>query len=114
MYNVIVWKANGDENFFAFEKKPEWKQIYPLINCDMIEIHKGYNPSLSNRSFEMLCDEESKMKEPFYINKRATVAWYEWQKRTGARSLPGDFIAGDVAIVQNVGEMKINKQEKAA
>jgi hypothetical protein len=106
MYNVIVWRVNGDEDFFAFEKKPEWKQIYPLINCDMIEIQKGFNQDVSNRSFEMLCDEESKLKEPFYINKRATNAWYEWQKRTNHMCIPGDFIAGDIAIIRDVGNIK--------
>ena len=37
-------------------------------------------------------------------NNRATKAWYEWQKRPGRTCIPGDFIAGDVAILKKVTE----------
>ena len=31
---------------------------------------------VSNRTFDIYCDEESKMKNPFVKNDRATKAWY--------------------------------------
>jgi len=108
MYNVILWKDNGDENFHVFKHKPTFDDLYKLIGCSLIEIIKGYNPEISNRSFEMYIDEEGSYKtrgDPMtltYPNKRATIAWYEWQKRTNRQSLPGDKIVGHAAIVRKV------------
>lgn len=112
MYNVILWKDNGNEDIHVFEKKPTFQQLYPLIGCSMIEIIKGYTDE--HKTFEMYVDEEGKYNPLSYPNKRATNAWYEWQKRTGHMCLPGDHIAGNAAIIKNIGEMKINKKEKAA
>ena len=50
----------------------------------------------------MYCDEESKLKNPIIKNKRATEAWYEWQRRTSRSCIPGDFIAGSVAVIKKV------------
>ena len=102
VWNVIIWRAMGDEEFRVFPKKPDFATIYPLINCDMIEFHKGYHED--HGTFEMHCDEEAKLKAMFAKNNRATKAWHAWQRRTGHRSLQGDFIAGDIAIVKKVQE----------
>lgn len=102
MYNVILWKDNGNEDFHVFEKKPTFKELYRLIGCTTIEIIKGYNQDVSNRTFEMHIDEEGKFNPMKYPNKRATTAWYAWQLKAGAYSLPGDHIVGDVAIVRKV------------
>ena len=100
MYELIIWKTNNEAHLLPFDKKPQWDAIKKLLGVQMLEIQKGYNPDVSKGSFEMLCDEESKLRYGFKQNKRATVAWYEWQHRTGHRSIPGDFIAGDVAIIR--------------
>ena len=50
----------------------------------------------------MYCDEESKLKTPIVKNKRATDAWYAWQERTKRQCVPGDFIAGNVAVIKKV------------
>ena len=104
MYNVILWKDNGNEDMHVFEKKPTFDQVYGLIGngCSMIQILSGYNPDISNRSFDMYCDEESKFNPACYPNKRATNAWYEWQKRTKRQCLPGDYISGNICIVKKV------------
>ena len=68
----------------------------------MIEFHKGYHED--HGTFEMHCDEESKLKASFAKNNRATKAWLKYLERTGRVSMPGDFIAGDVAIVKKVQE----------
>ena len=104
VWNVIIWKAMGDVNFKVFVQKPDWDNIKPFINAKMIEIQKGYDKDISDRSFEMLCNEEAKMTNMIVRNNRATKAWYEWQKRTGRTCIPGDFIAGDVAILKKVTE----------
>lgn len=113
VWNVIIWKTNGDEVFRVFVQKPDFANIYPLIDCDMIEYQKGYNADVSNRSFEMLCDEEAKLRSK-PINQRATKAWYEWQKRTGRQCLPGDTINGDIAILKKVTEPNENTEVSSA
>lgn len=102
MYNVILWKDNDNEDIHVFKNKPTFKELYPLIGCDMIEILQGYDPEISNRTFDMYCDEESKLKNTTYPNKRATKAWYEWQKRTKRQCLPGDHVVGHVAIIKKI------------
>ena len=109
MYKLHIWKAkmeNGlpqtDNETFEFVKKPTFQDMYPLIDCDTIEILSGFDKSISNRTFDMYCDEESKLKTPIIKNKRATEAWYEWQRRTKRSCIPGDFIAGSVAVIKKV------------
>ena len=101
VWNVMIWKAMGDEEFRVFPKKPDFATIYPLINCDMIEFHKGYHED--HGTFEMHCDEEAKLRSK-PINVKATKAWKLWAKRTGHLTIPGDTINGDVAIVKKVQE----------
>ena len=97
MYNVILWKDNDNEDIHVFENKPTFLDLYPLINCEIIQITKGYTKELG--TFEMHTDEEAKFNNLNYPNKRATEAWYAWQKRTKRTCLPGDHIVGSVAIV---------------
>ena len=109
MYKLHIWKANiknglpeiGNETF-EFVKKPTFQDMYPLIDCDTIEILQGYDKTISNRTFDIYCDEESKLKNPFVKNDRATKAWYTWQERTGRTCIEGDFVAGNVAIIEKV------------
>jgi hypothetical protein len=100
MYNVIIWKDNDNEDIHVFEKKPTFQDLYPLLNCDTIEILKGYTDEY--KTFDMYCDEESKLKNTTYSNKRATKAWYAWQERTNRQCLPGDCITGSVAILKKI------------
>ena len=44
--------SNGDLKFECLYKN-QLDDIRPLINADMIEIQKGYDTDISNRSFEM-------------------------------------------------------------
>jgi len=102
MYNVIIWKDNNNEDIHVFENKPTFKELYPLLDCDMIEIQQGYDPEVQKRTFDMYCDEEAKLKNTTYPNERATKAWYAWQQKTKRQCLPGDYIAGSVAIIKKV------------
>jgi len=46
-------------------------------------------------------------------NTKATKAWYDWQERTGRQCLPGDFIAGHVAIIKKVKNDRSRSNEAA-
>ena len=35
VWNAIIWKTNGDEEFRVFAQKPNFANIYRLINCNM-------------------------------------------------------------------------------
>ena len=109
MYKLHLWKAtmgdNGPENgteTHEYTTKPTFQDMYKHIGCDMIEILHGYDKDISGRTFDIYCDEESKLKNPFVKNDRATKAWYTWQERTGRMCIPGDFVAGNVAIIEKV------------
>ena len=109
MYKLLIWKSvmdhhgpNTKEESYIMNYKPTFEELYKHLDCSMIEILSGYDKNISNRSFDMYCDEESKLKTPIVKNKRATDAWYAWQERTKRQCVPGDFIAGNVAIIKKV------------
>ena len=114
MYKLIIWKAiwTGQEphnktESFILNYKPNFNELYKHLNCDIIQIVQGFDPNISNRTFDMYIDELSKMKSKVVKNKLATKAWMTWQERTDRICLPGDFIAGHVAIIR-----KVDKNDK--
>ena len=109
MYKLLIWKSvmdhhgpNTKEESYVMNYKPTFEELYKHLDCSMIEILSGYDKNISNRTFDMYCDEESKLKTPIVKNKRATNAWYAWQERTKRQCVPGDFIAGNVAVIKKV------------
>jgi hypothetical protein len=104
MYKVIRWQTDGTEEIWEAPQKPTFQEMYKLINCTTIERQSGYDKDISNRTFDMWCDEESKMKGDEFIKKniRATNAWFRWMKRTGHMCMPGDFIAGNTIIYKKI------------
>jgi len=103
-YKVIRWQTDGTEEIWEAPQKPTFQQMYKLINCTTIERQSGYDKDVSNRTFDMWMDEESKMKGDEFIkkNERATNAWYTWMNRTGRVNMPGDFIAGNVVVYKKI------------
>ena len=103
-YKVIRWQTDGTEEIWEMPQKPTFPQMYKLINCTTIERQRGYDKDISNRTFDMWCDEESKMKGDEFIkrNERATNAWINWLMRTGHKRMHDDFIAGNVVIYKKI------------
>ena len=103
-YKVIRWQADGTEEIWDASQKPTFPEMYKLINCTTIERQRGYDKDISNRTFDMWCDEESKMKGDEFIkrNERATNAWINWLMRTGHKRMHDDFIAGTVVIYKKI------------
>ena len=103
-YKVIRWQTDGTEEIWEAPQKPTFPQMYKLINCTTIERQSGYDKEISNRTFDMWCDEESKMKGDEFIkrNERATNAWINWLMRTGHKRMHDDFIAGNVVIYKKI------------
>jgi len=103
-YKVIRWQTDGTEEIWEAPKKPTFQEMYKLINCTTIERQSGYDKEISNRTFDMWCDEESKMKGDEFIkkNERATNAWITWMARTGHKCMHDDFIAGNVVVYKKI------------
>jgi len=103
-YKVIRWQTDGTEEIWEAPQKPTFPEMYKLINCTTIERQRGYDKDISNRTFDMWCDEESKMKGDEFIkkNERATNAWINWLMRTGHKRMHDDFIAGNVVIYKKI------------
>ncbi len=81
MYKLLIWKSvmdhhgpNTKEESYVMNYKPTFEELYKHLDCSMIEILSGYDKNISNRTFDMYCDEESKLKTPIVKNKRATDA----------------------------------------
>ena len=103
-YKVIRWQTDGTEEIWEAPKKPTFPDMYKLINCTTIERQSGYDKNISNRTFDMWCDEDSKEKGDEFIkkNERATNAWYTWMNRTGHKCMHDDFIAGNVVVYKKI------------
>ena len=59
-YKVIRWQTDGTEEIWDASQKPTFPEMYKLINCTTIERQSGYDKDISNRTFDMWMDEESK------------------------------------------------------
>ena len=77
MYKLIIWKAiwtdSGPEtgtDSYILNYKPTFQDMYKHLSTDMIEITKGYDKDISDRSFDMYIDEESKLKPVVVKNKK--------------------------------------------
>ena len=104
-YKLHTFRTDGSVKSDPYKMKPTFQDMYKEIDCTMIERTTGYLPKYSNRKdgyTDLWMDEESKLKHPFIINKKVTDAWYKWAKKTGHQIIPGDFIAGNVCVIQKV------------
>ena len=90
-----------------YKYKPSFQDMYKHLDCDMIEMSKAYIPEWSNRKdgyTDIYFDEEGKFKSMVIPNKHITNAWYSWMENTGRQPIRNDFIAGKVAVIQELKE----------
>ena len=84
---------------------PSFKDVYPLINTNIIEITQGRwiqpgenGPESVN--VELYCDEEGLLKADPQINHRASHLRYNLYKQNyGGSDMPDPRLVGDVAVV---------------
>ncbi len=104
-YKLHTFRTDGSIKSDPYKMKPTFEDMYKEIDCSMIQPSTAYLPKYSNRKdgyAEFWMDEESKLKNSFIMNKNITDAWYKWAKKTGHQIIPGDFIAGNVCVIQKV------------
>ena len=82
---------------------PAFKDVYPLINTNIIEIAQGRWIQQGNKpefvDVELYCDEEALMKADPQINHRASHLRYNLFKSQYGAQMPDPRLAGDVAVV---------------
>ena len=99
---ITLQEPSGKMLDEIFRKKPTFKEIYPKIDADTIQIVKGVieidtNRGVKKRTVEMWVDEEAKLKSR-PMNKRATMMYqYYWYRNK--KQLVGDTINGTVAVI---------------
>ena len=83
---------------------PSFKEVYPLINTNIIEITQGRwiqpgenGPESVN--VELYCDEEGLLKADPQINHRASQLRHNLFKQQFGAQMPDPRLAGDVAVV---------------
>ncbi len=79
---------------------PSFKDVYPLINTNIIEIAQGrWVQDGQSCDVELYCDEEGLMKADPKINYRASQVRYNLFKQQYGAQMPDPRLAGDVAVV---------------
>lgn len=105
---VIILKADDSKaEMHTLESnedgQPSFKDIYPLINTNIIEIAQGRWIQGGNKpegvNVELYCDEEALLKADPQINHRASHIRYNLFKQQYGGNMPDPRLAGDVAVV---------------
>jgi len=106
--NVLILKADDSpaemhELESNADGQPSFKDVYPLINTNIIEIAQGRWIQGGNKpegvNVDLYCDEEALMKADPQINHRASHLRYNLFKSLYGGNMPDPRLAGDVAVV---------------
>ena len=106
--NVLILKADDSpaemhELESNEDGQPSFKDVYPLINTNIIEIAQGRWIQRGNKpefvDVDLYCDEEALMKADPQINHRASHLRYNLFKSQYGAQMPDPRLAGDVAVV---------------
>ena len=80
--------------------QPSFKDVYPLINTDMIEIAQGrWVQNGESVNVDLFCDEEALCKADPKINHRASQLRHNLFKQQFGAQMPDPRLAGDVAVI---------------
>ena len=106
MYKLHLIKADSTKEIHDYKVKPTFEDMYPLIECDVIQMSTAKIPEMSNRKdgyTDIYFDEEYlfKSKQPD-INRFITLRWLEWLQNTGRTALAPKIICGNVCVIQEV------------
>ena len=103
MYKLYLFKSDGHTAKYDYKTKPTFKDMYPLIGCDMIEISTAKMPEYSNRKdgyTDIYFDEEFLLKSEPIVNQFVTKSWRAWLASTGRDALPPKVICGNVCVIK--------------
>ena len=99
---ITLQEPSGKMLDEIFRKKPTFKEIYPKIDADTIQIVKGIieidtNQGIKRKTVEMWTDEEAKLTgKP--VNVQATMAYQMYNKKKFGNA-NRDTINGSVAVI---------------
>lgn len=78
-YQITLLKENGSRKKITFSTRPTFKDFYPLLNCDLIEIVHGFE---DRKAKMILIDEEGRFKKDAKVNPNATKLFVNWLQET--------------------------------
>ena len=103
MYKLYLFKTDGHTAKYDYKSKTTFKDMYPLIGCDMIEMSTAKMPEYSNRKdgyTDIYFDEEFLLKSEPIVNQFVTKSWRAWLASTGRDALPPKVICGNVCVIK--------------
>jgi len=92
---ITLQEPSGEMLDEIFRKKPTFKEIYPKIDANLIEIDT--NQGIKRKTVEMWTDEEAKLKDKS-VNVKATMAYQMYNKKKFGNA-NRDTINGSVAVI---------------
>jgi len=108
-YEVTLIKENGEitEHIVEGDDGPNFKDMYKLIDCSIIEITGARKDS---KNYDLYIDEEGRLKNKTTVNLTASQYFTDWLSHEGrvARILN---VVGNAALVnpQPVDERKVHE-----
>tara|TARA_Y100001937_G_C7065338_1_gene305753 strand:+ start:34 stop:348 length:315 start_codon:yes stop_codon:yes gene_type:complete len=96
-YKFTLLRTDGSSQTYVSDTRPNFKELYPLINTDMIEIVGCYK---DNKTKTMLIDEEGRLKNNPVINPKATKFFVDWLDKEN-RATPIPNIVGNAIVCEN-------------
>ena len=105
---ITLQEPSGEMLDEIFRKKPTFKEIYPKIDANLIEIVKGIieidtNQGIKRKTVEMWTDEEAKLTgKP--VNVQATMAYQMYNRKKYGKDWDYTYggkqtINGSVAVI---------------
>ena len=96
-YKYTLLRTDGSAKTYVVNSRPNFKELYPLIECDLIEI-VGCLKDKKNKT--MLIDEEGRFKQNATINNNATKLFLDWLDAENRATLIPNIV-GNAIICEN-------------
>ena len=108
-YKVTVIPVHGEikEHLVEGEDGPNFKDMYRLLGCNMIEIT---GCRVGGKDYEMYIDEEGRFKDDNGINQTASHYFVDWLSNQGRVARVANIV-GDAAVVDPEPIVKGNNYE---
>ena len=108
-YKVTVIPVHGEikEHLVEGEDGPNFKDMYKLLGCNMIEIT---GCRVGGKNYEMYIDEEGRFKDDNGVNQTASHYFIDWLSNQGRVARVANIV-GDAAVVDPEPIVKGNNYE---
>ena len=96
-YKYTLLRTDGSSKTYVVSSRPKFAELYPLIECDLIEIVGCLK---DKKKKTMLIDEEGRLKNNAVVNPTATKLFVDWlNEENRATIIPN--IVGNAIVCEN-------------